>query len=303
MSFLKRIKQEADRLSQKAHDLVDAVEDRLRQKSIEAPTQSSTFQLIYSSACLTDTGIVREHNEDDVRIVKTRNENRCLAILADGMGGHNSGEIASKMAIDAIAANIDLEGLNRDDKLVRLVEQAMVHANDVVWRHASAHEEHNGMGTTICVALMDGTRCCIGWVGDSRVYYLHRDELLQISKDDTLVNTLLAEGVLTEEQAVQHPDAHVLSQAVGTHAKLQKLNVLYIDFLEPGDRFILTSDGVHDVIDMQNMKEVLRLDPEDACHQLIQAAKKANSSDNLSAVVAAVWSNSKKAKPAAITRH
>ena len=307
MSFLIKFKRETDRLTLKAQEIATAAEDKLRgwvADGASAQALVAKVPLVHSAACLTDTGIVRDHNEDAVRIVKARQGDRCLVTLADGMGGHNSGEVASKMAIDSIVAFLDLDSLQPDANLARLVEQALNQANESVWRHASDNPQHQGMGTTVCLLLMIGSNCCVGWVGDSRVYYMRKGELHQLTKDDTLVNKLVADGILTEQQAAGHPDAHVLSQALGTHGSLENAHTLLINFLEPGDRFLLTTDGVHDVLEFQGMAQLMRHeDPADVCTRLVQAGKDAKSTDNLSAAVVAVRAQADTVKSAAITRH
>ena len=238
------------------------------------------------SAAITDVGLVRSNNEDNVRLLQDPEIGVSLALLADGMGGHASGEVASDLALEAV-----IEGFRQKDPhetLSSVLVKTFDQANHHVWQHAQTHPETSGMGTTLCALAFDrelGVHLC--WVGDSRIYLLHEGALQQLTRDDTLVNHLLENGLLTPEQAQNHPDAHVLSQALGTHDSLRKANSLRLENpVAMGDVFLLTSDGVHDVLSLESMCRILmEEDTYLAAQSLIEAAKVSGSTDNLSAVV------------------
>lgn len=241
------------------------------------------------SAAITDVGLVRNNNEDNVRVLQDPDIGVSLALLADGMGGHASGEVASDMALEAV-----IEGFrqkNPHQTLSSVLVETFSQANSCVWQHAQTYPETAGMGTTLCALAFDrrfGVH--LSWVGDSRIYLLHDGSLQQLTRDDTLVNHMLEQGLLTPEQAQNHPDAHVLSQALGTHDALRQVNSLKIEGpIEVGDVFLLTSDGVHDVLPPESMCRLLSGDdPYSSAQSLIDAAKAAGSTDNLSVVVVQV---------------
>lgn len=252
---------------------------------------SMDSQLSFSCASSTDAGAVLDLNEDSVKVLRTQRKDCCLVVLADGLGGHNSGDVASQSAVQAVCEYIDLNNLRPHSNLLRIVSAAIEHANSAVWSLAGKDVRHKGMGTTICVLLAVGSSCCIGWVGDSRAYFLRGKALQQLTTDDTLVNLLLSQGVLSVQEAATHPDSHVLVQAVGTHENLKNLHAIQMNGLKPGDRFLLTSDGIHDVLNLTMLRALLQDHlPQAGCDLLVEAALRANSDDNLSAAIVAVQS-------------
>jgi protein phosphatase len=255
------------------------------------------------SAAVTDVGLVRSNNEDNVRLLPEAELGISLALLADGMGGHASGEVASTLALESMMASYQHRELAQP--LSSVLPDAVAQANQAVWSHALQNPETTGMGTTLCAVAFDhrqGVHFC--WVGDSRIYRLTEGGLHQLTRDDTLVNHLLDEGLLTAMQAENHPDAHVLSQALGTHEALQRVNVLGLSTAPKiGDVFLLTSDGVHDVLTPEAMGGLLgNGDVHQAAQALIEAAKEAGSTDNLSAVVVRVAPPKNRQSPLAATR-
>ena len=255
------------------------------------------------SAAVTDVGLVRNNNEDNVRLLPDPGMGIALALLADGMGGHASGEVASAMALESM-----MESYSRRDPgipLTSVITDAVIRANQDVWQHSKAFPETTGMGTTLCALAFDSHGVFFSWVGDSRIYRLRGEELKLLTRDDTLVNHLLDDGLLTEEQASNHPDAHVLSQALGTHEGLQTINVKHLDAKsEIGDVFLLTSDGVHDVLTPESMAALLKTGSvHQSAQALIDAAKAAGSTDNLSAVVVRLASPKDRSTPLAATRY
>lgn len=255
------------------------------------------------SAAVTDVGLVRSNNEDNVRLLPDRERGVSLALLADGMGGHASGEVASSLALESMMGSYQRREAHQT--LTTVLSDAVIQANRAVWQHAQDHKETTGMGTTLCALAFDHQGVFYSWVGDSRIYRLHEGELRQVTRDDTLVNHLLDEGLLTPAQADNHPDAHVLSQALGTHESLQKVQVQRLaDSLEVGDVFLLTSDGVHDVLSLETMTELLKNDNVHLVAQgLVDAAKEAGSTDNLSAVVVRLAKPKDRQSPLAATRY
>jgi len=194
-------------------------------------------------ALVSDRGCVRENNEDHARAVPERG----LYVVADGMGGHVAGEVASALAVasfvEAVCAH--LRPRRVADEQARLGEACLV-ANRAVLREATTRDLH-GMGTTLTGVLVRGRTLTVAHVGDSRAYFVRPRSLQPITRDHTMVALLVENGVIPAEQAHQHPDLHVLTQALGTS------EILEPDLIQvriPRDaRLLLSSDGLHDVAD------------------------------------------------------
>jgi protein phosphatase len=221
----------------------------------------------------TDVGRVREGNEDAVRV----DERLHLFAVADGMGGHRAGEVASATALEALRAAVAAG---------RPISDAIASANSAVF--AKAHDDENlrGMGTTLTAAVLtDGNSIVIGHVGDSRAYRFHADELEQITEDHSLVEELVREGRLTPEQAVVHPQRSIITRALGVDEDVQ-VDVYPLE-LDPGDRVLLCSDGLTTMVRPTDIARILRRerDPQRAADMLIDAANAAGGEDNVSAVI------------------
>lgn len=263
----------------------------------------SVQSLWLESASLTDVGLVRSNNEDNVKLMPDPERGVALALLADGMGGHASGELASALALEVLMTRYASRKPGVPSKEV--VYESIEAANIAVFRHAQEHPECTGMGTTICILVFDQQGACIGWIGDSRIYLIRNGTIQQLTRDDTMVNRLLDDGMLTPEQAKKHPDAHVLSQAVGTHEELQHVHVKVLpQALAVGDTFLLTSDGVHESLNPEQINDiVMKNDVHLGVVELVKAAKLAGSTDNLSAILVRVESPKNRKAPMAATRY
>ncbi|MBV8951903.1 MAG: Stp1/IreP family PP2C-type Ser/Thr phosphatase [Actinobacteria bacterium] len=220
-----------------------------------------------------DVGRVREGNEDAVRV----DERLHLFAVADGMGGHRAGEVASATALEALRAAVAAG---------RPISEAIESANAAVF--AKAHDDENlrGMGTTLTAAVLsDGDSIVIGHVGDSRAYRFHEDELEQITEDHSLVEELVREGRLTPEQAVVHPQRSIITRALGVDEDVQ-VDVYPIE-LSVGDRVLLCSDGLTTMVRPTDIARILRRehDPQRAAEMLVDAANAAGGEDNVTAVV------------------
>lgn len=230
----------------------------------------------FTWAVRSDTGRVRDHNEDSVLPESgTAGEGEQVVVaVADGMGGHAGGEIASRTAIETIAA---VGG----DPAIRIRA-----ANLAVLDAAAQRPRLAGMGTTITMALFDGDGVArFGHVGDSRAY-LYRDEVLtQITDDHSFVGEMMAAGRMTPEQAEVHPYRSVLTRAVGLEPDIE-VDTMDIE-LEPGDRVILCSDGVTAMIDDAAIISAIAAadTPDDAAAALVAAANDAGGGDNITVVV------------------
>jgi PPM family protein phosphatase len=232
------------------------------------------------SGAATDVGRVRPGNQDSYLTAEN------LFVVADGMGGHRGGEVASELATGSLAGEVgpDREQLTTDE-LVRAVQRA----NDVVVSASASDPDLAGMGTTLCaLALVGGRvdqRLAIVNVGDSRVYLLKEGELEQITDDHSLVATLERQGRLTADEAAVHPQRNIVTRALGIDSRVM------VDSWEvrpvPGDRYVLCSDGLFNEVDESRMAATLRklASPDEAARELVRLANEGGGRDNITVVV------------------
>ena len=229
------------------------------------------------SGSATDTGLVRSVNQD------LAVETPTLFAVADGMGGHAGGEVASRLAVDALAAAFGRQPTGAG------LSDAVTEANSVVWQHSLDNPELRGMGTTLtAVALVneDGHDVlALVNVGDSRCYRFHEGEIAQITTDHSLAEEMVRSGEMTSAEAAVHPHRHIVTRALGVSADVT------VDLwrIQPvrGDRFLLCSDGLTNELTTEQIGEVLSsvADPGKAAELLVQAARTHGGSDNITAVV------------------
>jgi protein phosphatase len=225
------------------------------------------------TGAFSDRGQVREINEDAHLV----DERLALFAVADGMGGHRAGEVASLTAIEALRASI-ANG--------RPINEAIRDANDAVFEKGEGDDALAGMGTTLTAAIVvAGDRLLIGHVGDSRAYRLHDGSLERITDDHSLVEELMREGRLTPEQAESHPQRAIITRAIG-HEPDVEVDVYTID-VAVGDRIILCSDGLTTMLRDRDVERIARLelDPQRACEALVDAANAAGGEDNVTVVM------------------
>ena len=240
-------------------------------------------------ACETDVGVERNRNEDEVLCseLDAGDFEGHLLVVADGMGGHAGGEMASRVAAKEFEGSVRTE--LQDGKPVReAFEPSFEKANEEVRNVADENPEYSGMGTTLVAATVsEEGEVTVGNVGDSRAYFVDTDEdsIEQITEDQSLVQELLEEGVISEEEAEDHPQSNVVSQAIGTDEEVEP------DFYEEelnDERLLLCSDGLSDeVSDEAILETVSSADSvEDATETLIEEAKENGGSDNISVALA-----------------
>lgn len=235
-------------------------------------------------AMLTDVGKVRPHNEDSVlHDVPRPNDPRAvkgiLALVADGMGGHAAGEVAS----DAAARVIDREYYAFDGSIPEALAAAFQAANAEIHARSQAEESCRGMGTTCTALVFAAGRVYLANVGDSRAYILRDGQLFQLSEDDSLVGELVRSHAITAEEAKHRPDRNVILRALGT--KPQVTVAVWNEGmpLHPGDRLVVCSDGLCDLVDDTAIRDlVAEGEPREAAQRLIDAALDAGGHDNIS---------------------
>ncbi|PPQ39421.1 protein phosphatase [Rhodoblastus acidophilus] len=244
------------------------------------PRQNFSVQ----GAMLSDVGRVRDTNEDSVVYVvpepgSPQQRKGALAIVADGMGGHAAGEVASAMAVELMRNLVYAS----EDPPPRALEHAMLAANRAIFEHGRTHPETEGMGTTCTAILIRDDRLYLAHVGDSRAYLLREGRLHQISDDQTLHAKLIRDGLMTEDEALQAPGGNFILQALGAREDICPSIFEQGLRLESGDRLMLCSDGLHGLVAHADLcAAVAGASPEDACRILIDAANAAGGHDNIS---------------------
>jgi serine/threonine protein phosphatase PrpC len=225
------------------------------------------------AAGLTDTGLTRSGNEDALLLEPP------LYAVADGMGGHRAGEIASRVALEELLAGaparLDAKALGR---AVRAANRAVIAA-------AAKSRTRTGMGTTLTAAMVDGARDASAHVGDSRAYLLHGGRLERLTDDHSMVGDLIREGTLSEEEARFHPQRSVITRALGSDPNMLA-DVFEVEGA-PGDRLLLATDGLTGMLADEYICEILTAekDPERAVQTLVDAANRAGGYDNITVAV------------------
>ena len=230
---------------------------------------------------LTDAGKVRSHNEDSVIIVRNQNDDYLLAV-ADGMGGHRCGEVASSIAISYLGKHFQetFRNMNKEDA-VEWIRQSVKEINRLIFNHAEEHPESKGMGTTLVLAISTNDYVLFGNIGDSSGFAMKDNHIHKITYDHTLVNLLVTAGELTEEQAKDHPKRNVLMKALGANDPVE-IDRFDCD-IEVSD-ILLCSDGLTNMLDQESIERVLLSDysVEDKVIRLIKKAINRGGTDNVS---------------------
>lgn len=226
---------------------------------------------------ITDRGLTRTMNQDCYR--NYFHHRFSLLLVADGMGGHQAGEVASRMAVD-VACEYIMEHRDRPDT-ERLLREAVEEANRQIYAKSQSDPKLYRMGTTLVVVLVENAHALIAHVGDSRAYLLREGELRQLTRDHSVVWDLVESGVLTEEEASVHPERNTLTRAVGTDADVAvDINSLA---LETEDCLLLCTDGLTKMVPDEDIAQVLAEQPDvrAAAEKLVEMANKTGGLDNI----------------------
>ncbi len=230
----------------------------------------------------------RKNNEDAIFINKElEGVFKNLFIVADGMGGHNAGEIASMLAINSfveyVKTHSDSSSLEQD--ILDVMVGAIQYANNVIYEKASSEEGFNGMGTTMDALCIYKNKMYITHIGDSRVYLLRNHNLSQLTKDHSYVMELVKLGKLTEEEAMVHPKKNIITRAVGIE-KLIEIDTI-INNIENNDQLLLCSDGLTNMISNSDIKNILEcnLSISEKMDLLINTANQNGGMDNISVIL------------------
>lgn len=258
--------------------------DKLTDASSE---NSSNLRGDLRAVVLSDVGCVRTNNEDAARFVRpstleVRSTKGFLAIVADGMGGHAAGEVASQMAVETVAKTY----YQREESPEESLFLALTKANRAIWQTAGRNSRQRGMGTTCTAVAICNNRLYLAHVGDSRFYLLKNGQLLQLSTDHTYVQSLVSQGVITTAEAEKHPERNVLTRAMGTHNKVEIDIAVLSQTFRDEDRLLLCTDGLYDYLSSDEIAQLLLIPTlNEAAQQLVELAKQRGGHDNITVLL------------------
>lgn len=229
---------------------------------------------------LSDIGNVRKINEDFVGFYE--GDAISIYIIADGMGGHNAGEVASKLAVENTISYI--KSLESIDDMENVLIESIKLANEKIFELSKKNEELVGMGTTITAALVKDSKMIVANVGDSGCYVMKYNGISKITKDHSLVQQLIDEGSITEEEAASHPNKNIITRALGTNNSVE-IDTFEID-LSDIKKVILCTDGLSNPVSTSEMYDIiLNNNNKDACKMMVDLSKLKGGRDNISVIV------------------
>ena len=232
-----------------------------------------------------DIGKARETNQDSFYISQP-SQTTGLYIVADGMGGYNGGDIASRLAVTAAKEYIEENFIKVDhskEELKKLIKNAIEYANMLVYEKSKENKELEGMGTTIEIVLAYNSRVYIGHIGDSRIYRIRKNFMRKLTVDDSYVQKLVKDGTITKEEAVNHPKKNMLTKALGCTSYVEPL-VSVKGFLKD-DIIVITSDGLTNMVSEDDIYKIVTTNSENPADELIEKANNAGGIDNITAVI------------------
>ena len=229
---------------------------------------------------LTNVGNVRKRNEDYI-VQYDFNDKVHLYIVLDGVGGNNSGDVASKVTgqkvLEYLKNNMDINNISE-----AIIKEAVQYANREIYNLSNTNREYRGMGTTISLLLLDGTDAYFVSVGDSRIYSIN-EGIVQITEDDTYINALLKDNIINNEEAKNHPQKHMLVNAIGIGKNLNCS--VYKREVKKMDKFLLCTDGLTNMLDDKEIFSIItKSKKEKICESLILMANKRGGTDNISVI-------------------
>ena len=234
--------------------------------------------LKWNSSAQTHTGYVRQHNEDAYLDAREQ----CLWVVADGMGGHNAGDLASQIIIENL---VNFHPQQDMTKSVDAIEQRLIAANTQCRKNRTG--SHTIMGSTVAVLYAQDEFCFSLWAGDSRIYRLRNGSLSQMTEDHSLVQEMVNMGEISQTEALNHPSSNVITRAIGVRDQLF-VDIEYAT-ADKGDRFLLCSDGLSKELSAEDIAKTMSSTPvEQASKTLVQQALAKGGSDNITAIVVQV---------------
>jgi len=267
---------------------VKKMKEILKQK-----TESEAVPVISNNArigLLTDVGKKRKVDEDAILAIESMSgfesklSQKFLLVLADGMGGHAKGEVASKIVVDTIAEKI-CPAMSSQINYASEISKSIQEANHRIIQYTSEHPETEGMGSTVVCAVVDGKNVYLGHVGDSRIYVISKEEIRRVTKDHSFVQELVDKGEISEEEARSHPKKNVIMRAVGIYSEI-KVDTMKLT-LDDDESLLLCCDGqlIH-VEDKEIQEVVVKADEaQEVCKKLVDLANERGGEDNISVIL------------------
>lgn len=281
-NFLNRL------FGQKAPAVLPKTTEEIIEQPIANISEDQPFNGDLNAVVISDLGNVRKNNEDTGLFVRLADEGLrrmkgYLLLVADGMGGHLAGEVASQMAAEIV----NREYFQHRDTIEKSLLTAFQTANQQIFSESRQHDRFRGMGTTCTVIVVHQHQLYFAHVGDSRAYLFKQGQVIQLTEDHTYVRELLRMGEINEQDAARHPDRNLLTQAMGTKAELNvDLGRCMLPF-DPGDRLLLCSDGLYEYCREADFIQILsQANLADAADDLVHLAKFRGGHDNITVVLA-----------------
>lgn len=244
--------------------------------------------MYFQTYSVSDIGKVRRRNEDAFleKFLETEKGNKAVAmVVADGMGGHKAGDVASSKVISVFEKNLDIASSH---SIEQQLENSIKEANNSIINMSASKDELNGMGTTCTAMILANEKCFIAHVGDSRAYLIRKKVIKQLTKDHTVAEHMVSFGMMTEKEAKLSPKRNVLMRAIGINEELE------IDIIPPininyNDIFILCSDGLIEYLEEEEIKKIATAhDPQTACNKMIETANSRGGHDNITVQISKV---------------
>jgi protein phosphatase len=261
---------------------------RFSRKNKEAkPITLSNTECFYKAVSATDIGRIRNKNEDRVTFYEPKDANLLqskgyLGIVADGIGGNNCGEVASQMAIDLVPSNYYKSASSIETSLQKAFKQA----NEEILKRANMVEGHLGMGTTCTTIVLQNDDLYLAHLGDSRAYLVNEKQITRLSRDDSFVQQLLDEGLISEKQAKNHPKRNIITKSLGSEKNIQPDVKHFKSVMGEEDLIFLCTDGLHEYVNDEEIRTILmNQEMKVASETLVELANERGGHDNISLLI------------------
>ncbi|WP_394753068.1 Stp1/IreP family PP2C-type Ser/Thr phosphatase [Crenothrix sp.] len=248
-----------------------------------------------------DVGLERVDNQDSIGCLRFSDKRNFLVVLADGMGGHQGGEVASQIAVHTVQKSFPAPDGSQD--LIETLQASFKTANTAIYQLSLNTPELSGMGTTLVVLVVVNGLAYYANTGDSRLYWFRNGDCIQLSRDHTRIAYMVETGLVPAELASHHPDRHLLTRAIGTKID-ENIEICYKPIpIELSDSFLLCSDGLYELVSNDEMNSVLNHYPaQEACQYLVELANNRGGYDNISVIVVKITPNRPTINDGPITR-
>jgi len=232
----------------------------------------------------TDSGLKRQLNEDNCNVLVGYPGVPACFVIADGMGGHKCGEVASKQAVDSVSNHLLKANWEQGD-IPGLLKDIIANVNHEIYQFSLLDDSTRGMGTTLIITVFNNRKLFIGHVGDSRVYLIRENSIQKVTWDHSFIEELVKNGSITKDEAVNHPKKNIITRAVGYELDLQ-VDTYEIDVLE-NDVVLLCTDGLTNMLAENEILDIITKteDPQVACDALIQNANNRGGEDNITVII------------------